>query len=374
MDSNLELEKLNYISEQLVLFVYKKIEYDEIKKQCAACKSKLNEISKKIESLNNIEYPSNITFNISGFELKSNRALQFQILKEQEQSLNKELAIHLNHLCDLHNMYMQHLTNFRSYSLESNELIDYFDISVQLNEKFEFIKYILTNSYDDLNRLYTYGIKLPSTQQYKGKITIIEMIIAQGEICKSKTSECYELRQKILAIQENINEFEINRDKALKKISRFDLNILRKILNKKEYEYLKEYVYGINIEINYFRKDKYLMNEKLKELEQEKQNECYKVIKICENIDELIDALGEKSLQELITKLNIVIPKSDDNYFNEKEVMKKLIKKYFEEFQEKINNEINKEKELEENNNWSKIDVMNIISDMQKDEKVLIKK
>lgn len=340
MNNNLTLEKLNYISEQLVLYVYKKIEYDEIKKQCAACKLKLSEISKKIESLNNIEYPSNITFNISGFELKSNRALQLQILKEQEQLITKELTKCLKQLYSLHNLYMQHLTNFRSYSLESNELIEYFDISIQLNEKFEFIKYILTNGYDDLDRLYTYGIKLPSGQLYRGKITIIEMIITQGEICESKISECYELRQKIQAIQESINGFQINRDIAVKKISRFDLDILRKILNKKEYEYLKEYVNGINIEINYSRKDKYLNDEKLKELEQEKENECYKYIKMCENIDELIDELGEKSLRELIKKLNIVVPKTDNNYFNEKEEMRLALKKWFEDENKKIQNEI----------------------------------
>lgn len=340
MDNNLKIEKLNYAAEQLVLYVYKKIEYDEIKKQYAACKLKLSEISKKIESLNNIEYPSNITFNISGFEIKSNRALQLQILKGQEQLVNKELTKCLKQLYSLHNLYMQHLTNFRSYSLESNELIEYFDISVQLNEKFEFIKYILTNSYDDLNRLYTYGTKLPSTQQYRGKITIIEMIIAQKNICELKINECYELRQKIHAIQESINGFEINRDKALKKLSRFDLNILRKVLNKKEYEYLKEYANGINIEINYSRNDKYLKDEELKKLEQEKENECYKYIKISENIDELIDALGEKSLRELITKLNIVIPKSDDNYFNEKEEMKTALKNWFDIKRNKLEEEI----------------------------------
>ena len=340
MNNNVTLEKLNYISEQLVSYVYKKIEYEETRKQYEVCKLKLSEISKKIESLNNIEYPSNITFNISGFELKSNRALQLQILKEQEQLINTELTTHLKQLYGLHKMYMQHLTNFRSYSLESNELIEYFDISIRLNKKFEFIKYILTNSYDDLNGLYIYGIKLPSTQQYRGKITIIEMIIAQKNICELKISECYELKQKIQAIQESINGFEINRDKALKKLSRFDLDILRKILNKKEYEYIKEYVNGINIEINDFSKDKHLKEEELKELEQEKNNECYKYIKICENIDELIDALGEKSLRELITKLNIVIPKSDYNYFNEKEEMKTALKNWFAVKKNKIEDEI----------------------------------
>ena len=361
------LEKLEYISQQLVLYIYKKIEYDEIKKQCAACKLKLSDISKKIESLNNIEYPSNTTFKISGFEIKSNRALQLQILKEQEQLVNKELTTHLKQLYDLHNLYMQHLTNFRSYSLESNELIEFFDISIQLNSQFEFIKYILKSSFNDLNRLYTYGIKLPSTQQYSGKITIIEMIIAQGEICESKISKCYELRQKIYAMQESINGFEINRDKALKKISQFDLDILKKILNKKEYEYLKEYVNGINIEIKHFRKDKHLKDEELKELEQEKMKECYKYIKICENVNQLIDALGEKSLRELITKLNIVVPKTDDNYFNEKEEMKKLLKNWFEE----VLKQIIIENELE---NFEFEEYIHINEDLSINKKQLIKK
>ena len=346
MYNNLKIKKLNYITEQLVLYVYKKIEYDEIKKQYAACKLKLSEISKKIESLNNIEYPSNITFNISGFELKSNRALQLQILKEQEQLINKELTTHLKQLYDLHNLYMQHLTNFRSYSLESNELIEYFDIYIQLNGLFEIIKYILNNSFNDLNKLYTYGIKLPSIQQYKGKITTIEMIIAQKNICESKISDYNDLKGKIKLIQDKINKFEIYRKESVKRLNKIQIPFIGKFMLTKEKQKIKDDINMLNHEINDLRVRNHLKRENLEELKKEKENECYKYIKICENIDELIDELGEKSLRELTQKLNINITSTDDNYFNEKEEMRLTLKNLFEEENKKISNEIENNKIL----------------------------
>ena len=58
---------------------------------------------------------------------------------------------------------------------------------------------------------------------------------------------------------------------------------------------------------------------------------CLKCVKNKLCIELVLDRLGEKSLRQLITNLNIVIPRSDDNYFNEKEEMKKLLKNWFEE-------------------------------------------
>ena len=75
----------------------------------------------------------------------------------------------------------------------------------------------------------------------------------------------------------------------------------------------------------------------------EKKKLCTIYLKHCEKINELIDRLGEASLHELIATLNIILPKTDANYFNEKEEMRKALKNWFIDENAKITMQLEKQ-------------------------------
>ena len=86
-----------------------------------------------------------------------------------------------------------------------------------------------------------------------------------------------------------------------------------------------------------------LIKKDIEELSSEKNKICVIYLKHCEKINELIDRLGELSLRKLITNLNIVMPKTDNNYFNEKEEMRKALKNWFIDENAKITMELEKQ-------------------------------
>ena len=79
MDCNLELENLIKLSKLLELWIINRKDFEDTIELYEVCKLKSESISKKIQDLNNFNYPSNTTFVVSGYEIKSNSALQLQI-------------------------------------------------------------------------------------------------------------------------------------------------------------------------------------------------------------------------------------------------------------------------------------------------------
>jgi len=258
---------------------------------------------------------------------------------------------------------------------ELKYIMDYLDIEINSSEiEIKDGTLILESIIRDFEILDLYQLQLPPDKPYRGTISLVETLLNQIKECEIKIEKYNEYEKKLEFLSDEYEDkYKLIKDKENRK-DKIESIFINKLLKRDELGDLKFDLKSLYMTLQNIITEFDLCVNAANILLNEKSEMCLKCIKNKPCIDIILDRLGEKSLRELINKLNIVIPKSEDNYFNEKEEMKKLIKKYFEEFQDKINNEINNEKELEENNHWSKIDVMTIISYMQKDEKVLIKK
>lgn len=93
-------------------------------------------------------------------------------------------------------------------------------------------------------------------------------------------------------------------------------------------ESIREDKYAVYVLITQLDSEKYELSEQY-DVVIENRNISYENYKdIISLLPSLINKLGEKSLKKLIIDLKITIPKTDDNYFNEKEEMKIAIKKW----------------------------------------------
>lgn len=165
-------------------------------------------------------------------------------------------------------------------------------------------------------------------QTINNSVRLINLII--------KTRQIYE--QKLIKLEEELN-YCTNTESQIQTLeSLFDNNasllkdknksIIIKLFKKSEIEELKGIISDLNssldIENSLFIQSK----NRLKEKTQETLGFYNIYNSMCEMLDCLIEDLQEDELKKLMVDLKIVIPKTEDNYFNEELEMKKQLKEF----------------------------------------------
>lgn len=190
---------------------------------------------------------------------------------------------------------------------------------------------ILESIINDFEILEKYQLQLSQNAQYKGTISLMETLVNQIRECETKIEkhDDYEKKLGFLSI-EYLDNYALIEEKENRK-KQLESFFVNKLIKRDELEDLKFSLKSLYLTRQNILTEFDLYVNAVKILLNEKNELCLKCIKNKLCIDLILDRLGEKSLRQLITNLNIVIPRSDDNYFNGKEEMKKLLKNWFEE-------------------------------------------
>lgn len=364
--------------------IEKKKAYEKVREEYNKHKSDYNYCNWQIKNLypkENIKYSGfrNPHAEIYSTQLPSNlnRILsERSILKFKIDRLYDRMRKAKSEYDDAFNLLVSYFNKYKEPELKY--IMDYLDIEINSSEiANKGGALILESIIRDFEVLEMYQLQLPQDKPYRGTISLMETLVNQIKECETtiKKYNKYEERLEFLC-DEYEDKHKLIKDKENRK-NKLESFFINKLIKHEELEDLKFELKNLYLTLQNILTEFDLCINAANILLNEKSEMCLKCIKNKLCIDLILDRLGEKSLRELIDKLNIVIPKSDDNYFNEKEEMKKLIKKYFEEFEEKINNEINKEEEKTNdlsNVYWSKIDIPSAIGRLQINEKHLVKK
>lgn len=233
------------------------------------------------------------------------------------------------------------VSSFNKYKeSELKYIIDYLDIEINSNEKdTKYSTIILESIIKDFEILEEHWIQLPQNTQYRGTISLMETLIGQIIECEIKIQKCNELEEKLEILTEEYEDKDILIEEIENRKNKIESFFLNKLLKREELEKLKFDLKSLYLSAQNILTKFDLYENAFKILLDEKNEMCLKCIYKNSVIDLIINRIGEKSLRKIITKLNIVVPKTEDNYFNEKEEMKKFIKKWFEESLEKITKE-----------------------------------
>lgn len=219
------------------------------------------------------------------------------------------------------------------------EIIEYLDIDVGSNffnlTSSNMANIIYKQITFDVGILFECDIKTNIKDVYKGSVTLLNLLIDYKNSCVDSINSYNELNKQYENKKQELTESEaaqIKQRAHYYKIHRlFPTKKTKNIINK------------IDNKIgNLYWEDSYYL-DKLYNARITKGKIYKKYFNLYSYLDAIIDSTGEKTLRELITKLNIVIPKSDDNYFNEKEEMKKTLKNWFINENAKITMEIEKQ-------------------------------
>jgi hypothetical protein len=252
--------------------------------------------------------------------------------KEFESNRLRANDFHVKQLTDTKrlNMYIKELKES-----ELTNIIEYLDMSKLINTNYLFsnsmIEQMLSKIIKDISILFECGITADISDIYKGSVTLIKILIDHLDICKDSSSSYIELEKETIDIENeisNLKELENNLEKEICRIIKFPLNRIfkkKKIteLRDKECKELRKNINSLNRKCSY-------NYDVLYRLRRTKADSHFKCQKLYDYLDEIIISLGEKSLCDLVTRLNINIGiyKTDDNYFDEIGEMKRILKEW----------------------------------------------
>ena len=159
-------------------------------------------------------------------------------------------------------------------------------------------------------------------------IRLVNLIIKTKQIYEEKFINLEELLNSYMNTESQVQKLENLLDNNVNLLKDKNKSIIIKLFKQSEIEELKGIIAKLNssldLEIDHFILVKNILKEKIQET-----LVFYNIYNImCEMIDYLIEDLQEYELKKLIGDLKIVIPKTDDNYFNEELEMKKQIKEF----------------------------------------------
>lgn len=159
-------------------------------------------------------------------------------------------------------------------------------------------------------------------------VRLINLIIKTKQIYDEKFIKLEKLFNDCSNEESKVKNLESLLDSNVSLLRDKNKSIIIKLLNKKEIEELKGRIANFNswldLENNLF----ILTKNRLKEKTQETLDFYNIYNNMCEMLDCLIEDLQEDELKKLMVDLKIVIPKTEDNYFNEELEMKKQLKEF----------------------------------------------
>lgn len=175
---------------------------------------------------------------------------------------------------------------------------------------------------------------------YRGTVSTVKLILEQKDICELKIKMYKQLKEKNKNLSDKKGKLFDLMQQRKQKINKLESVIIDKIFKHDELKKLKISLEELDkiwddllleIDINKYNIEQFL------------EDNCQtfdNYISISYSLNLIINRLGEKSLKELIRMLNINIPETSDNYFDEKSEMKTVLKKWFEIENKRIFNEI----------------------------------
>lgn len=305
--------------------------------------SLLSEEIKILENINleqNLELFENIlnktkfrqyNLNLGKFEL-SKYEKELEVLKQRRRESHKKcLEVYASHGITDSNKIYDLVDNLDPLKLKY--LLDYFKIAEKNeDEQRNLLKDILLI----LRNLYIIelceGQSIDSVKQknptINNSIRLINLII--------KTKQIYE--QKLIKLDELLNDCNNTESQVQKLESLLDNNVnllkdknksfIIKLFKKSEIGELKGIIANLNSSLDIGNNLFMLNKNKLKEKTQETLGFYNIYNSMCEMIDYLIEDLQETELKKLMVDLEITIPTTEDNYFNEELEMRKQIKEF----------------------------------------------
>lgn len=159
-------------------------------------------------------------------------------------------------------------------------------------------------------------------------IKLISLIIKIKQTYEEKFMKLEELLNDSANIETKIEKLENLLDNNENLLKDKNKSIIIKLFNKSEIEELKGVILNLNFSLNVENNLFLLVKNRLKEKTKETLGFYNIYNSMCEMIDYLIEDLQEDELRKLILDLKIVIPKTEDIYFNEELEMKKRLKEF----------------------------------------------
>ena len=240
------------------------------------------------------------------------------------------------------------LNNF-SYNLNKTDLkiiANFFDVNIDLDIKSvkEGMDFIVNFVSEDLENMYLCAPNFShKAQKYEGSITLMEIVLTLKKKCELDIANYKTIEKRLIELDLTEQIYKNSHTKLSKELEKLELLLYNRIFRKKLIESLDKEKYDKYVEITKCEDEKYKLSEKYKTSKKIKNDSYEDYKKVSLLIPQLINKLGENSLRRLIKYLNITIPKTEDNYFNEKEEMKLALMKWFSLENKKIDSEFNTE-------------------------------
>ena len=171
----------------------------------------------------------------------------------------------------------------------------------------------------------------------------MEVILTLKKKCELDIANYKTIEKRLIELELTEQIYKNSHTKLSKELEKLELLLYNRIFRKKLMESLDKEKYDKYVEITKCADEKYKLSEKYKASKKIKNASYEDYKKVSLLIPQLINKLGEKSLKRLIKYLNITIPKTEDNYFNEKEEMRTALMKWFSLENKKIDSEFNTE-------------------------------
>lgn len=326
-----------------------KIYYDKIQKQEVQYRSLKIELnnpnnfkSKRIKQTSFITRPK------PGYYKIDYAYPELETKKGELKTLENQINIDRTKASLAHNRFTMNQTLLYRFieNLETEDLkniIEYLDINMKNNysgiSSYDMTNTIYKSVTCDIGNLFECGIHVDLTEKYIGTITILEILIDHKEFCENFINKYIEIKEDFDATEAKLENSEILEKKLNEKINKIEKVIFNRIFEPQKLKQLKKDLKVVQNNISIFRgvcnfnREHALYPAKIN-----RENSYSKYMHLSFYAKEMIDSLGEKSLYELIEKLNISIKvnMTNDNYFDESEEMRKALKKYFDNEERKI--------------------------------------
>ena len=246
--------------------------------------------------------------------------------------------------------YEKEISNVDSFfnKLDINKIIEvanYLDIETDEIDKEKIVNKIKESIINDFEILLSHEQEFPDDLKYIGTISIIKNLIYKTIDCLLIIKNCKYYNSRMQKLWETKKDIEQQLVKKEEEYENLKNSLLNKVFKRAELQKLSEEVKRLNKLNSDLIYEIYVIKDTVETLPNKKNILCNKLLISIIGVNQLIDKLGEKSLRELIAKLNIGIASTDDNYFNEKEEMKSALKNWFDIKRNKLEDEINNDNE-----------------------------
>lgn len=304
-------------------------------------------LSEEMKILENIYLEDNLELFQNILNKIKFRQYNLNLGKFELSKYEKDLEVLRQKRSELHKKCLEVYVSYGiTYTDKINELVDSLD-SLNLKYVLDSFEIIETNEEKQINKLkgcfaitsnlsFIESYENQSIEEVKQKnqtinnsIRLINLII--------KTKQIYE--QKLIKLEEELNycantesqvqTLECLLDNNVSLLKDKNKSIIIKLFKKSAIEELKGIILNLNSSLDIENNLFILAKNRLKEKTQETLGYYNIYNSMCEMLDYLIEDLQEYELKKLIVDLKIVIPNTEDNYFNEELEMKKQLKEFF---------------------------------------------